>query len=518
MTKLNLQFSHLTTGLCFVLLMSIAVSYPLKAQPIVGAENIALGGGGTAYLSGFEATFWNPANLAVNERQGTIHFGIAHTGILYEPVLSSNAPDKQFLNFTDTFYPYKSDAVGITPDQRQSILNHNYPRNSLTSQHQSRADIILGGLSWQRGEATFTFAARARFSSRTEVGRGWYSEDFVTSNEQEVRDFTLNQQINQFLEFSLGYGREFTFIQGLLPRLSKLYVGIAPKFVLAGPSFNATYDARYIQSEDGNSDIYTTDFFYRTTGDYSQMTFDYLSASSDPETVINRNLSKALEFQTTGYGMGFDFGLTYLIPLGNDLNIIEDTPEKSVVAKSLRFAISINDLGMIRYSKEPLELSSQQDTTQTGSESPKESMFIGSGGQYLVYFDEADSLSNPIRGANNTKEGAFSALMPTSLNAGVMIDFNRIKIMGDLSLGLNNTAFTNTKLAIHLGLEARPLQQVPIRLGARIASGFPTRVSLGTGIETRYWDFNIGSQLLVRSNTFTSEITGGAFAGIQLHL
>ena len=89
--------------------------------------------------------------------------------------------------------------------------------------------------------------------------------------------------------------------------------------------------------------------------------------------------------------------------------------------------------------------------------------------------------------------------------------------MGDLGLGLDNTAFTNTKLTFNLGLETRPLPSVPIRLGTRLASGTPTHLGLGTGIETRHWDFSIGSQVILRSTTFTSELVGGAVAGIQLH-
>jgi hypothetical protein len=99
-----------------------------------------------------------------------------------------------------------------------------------------------------------------------------------------------------------------------------------------------------------------------------------------------------------------------------------------------------------------------------------------------------------------------------------MLELARIKVVGDLTLGLNNTAFTTTKLALHLGVEARPIQQIPVRFGTRLAAGLPTHLGLGTGIETRYWDFNIGAQVLVRSRTFTSEFVGGAFAGLQIHI
>lgn len=509
-----LRFGGLLSVLLFLLFLG---SNSLRAQPVLSAQNTALGSGGTAYLTGFEATFWNPANLMIHDHYGTLHFGIGNTGILYEPVLSSDAAGDQYFNFTDSFYPYKPSAAAITTAQRDVILDNNYPRNSLISQHQTRGDVILGGALWQRKNEAFSIAARARFASRIDVGRGWYSDKFIPSGDKKVRDFTLNHQKNYLYELSFGYAREFTFINGLLPRLSKLYVGIAPKIVLAGPSIDAQYHGQYIQSQNGSTNTYISNFYYRTTGQYSQMTADYLR-SLDPQKAIDDNLNRRFTYQNTGYGMGFDFGLTYYIPLGSDLPTINEDRTKHEVSKSIRVAFSIDDIGLVRYTKKPLELSSPSDTTQNGEQAPRQSMFIGADGQYLSYFDTADSLSNPLLNAQKQSAGNFSTLLPTSINAGVMLDLSRIKLMGDLTIGLNNTAFTTTKLALHLGVEARPIKQIPIRFGTRLAAGIPAQLGLGTGIETKHWDLNLGTQVLIRSNTFTSEFVGGAFAGIQLHL
>lgn len=503
------------TGL--VMLMLSITALPAKAQPVLSAENTALGGGGTAYLSGNEALYWNPANMAINERHGTIHINIGATGILYEPVLSTDAVDEQFFNFTDSYYPYKPGAVAITPAQRQTILSENYPHNRLVSQHQTRADLILGGISWYRGETTFSLSARARYSSRIEVGRGWYATDFINHNDREVRDFTLNQHISENLEIAFGYAHEFTFIEGLSSRLSKLYIGISPKFIIAGPHFSATYNGQKFRSQNSSTEQFVSEFSYQSSGAYSQMTRDYIS-SGDPQSAINNNLNRELSFTPTGYGGAFNFGLTYLIPLGSKLNILEGDPEKSVVGKSLRIAISVNDIGIIRYTKQPLEFSAPSDTLRIGNEQLKQSMFIGSGGQYLVYFDSATELPNPLESAGNPDQDGFASLTPASLNAGMMLDLEHVKLMGDLTLGFNNNAFTNTKLTMHLGLELRALKQIPFRTGTRLASGLPTYVGFGTGIETRYWDFNIGTQIIFRSHTFTTEWVGGAFAGLQFHL
>lgn len=516
MTNSNGIHIRLAMGLAIGVFLVLISSIPGYSQPVLSAQNTALGGGGTAYLSGYEAIFWNPANTAINDRQGNVHIGLAQTGLRYEPVLSSDVIREQFFNFTDSYFPYKPWAVDITSAQRQTILTENYPRSRLTSQHQTRTDILLGGVSWHRDEDSFSLAARARYASHITVGRGWYSSDFVNHNDQETRDFTLNQHINQNLEIAFSYGREFTFIEGLFARLSKLYVGITPKFIIAGPHFSATYNGQQVRT-DNNSGQFIDEFSYHSSGSYSQMTRSYI-ASGDPQAAITNNLDRKIDFSPSGYGGAFDFGLTYLIPLGSDLNILENNREESVVGKSLRIAVSINDLGMIHYNDHPLQFSTSADTTEIGNEPVKESMFNGSGGQYLTYFDEAEELSNPFESSDNSNSDNLSTLTPTSLNAGMLLDLERIKVMGDLTLGLNNNAITNTKLAMHLGLELRPIQKIPLRAGTRLAAGLPPHVSFGTGIETRYWDFNVGTQLIFRSQSFTTEMAGGAVAGFQLHL
>lgn len=501
-----------------VLIAVVSISNSAKAQPVLGAGNTALGGGGTAYLMGPEATFWNPANLAISDRPGNFHIGLGQAGLLYEPVLSTELADNQYFAFTDVYYPYKPHSADISQQQRNTILAHNYSANTLISQHQTRTDIILGGAQWQRKDEAFSIIARARFASRIEAGRGWYSDTFIKTDEGEVRDFTLTQQRNHLYELSFGYGRKFTFINGLLPTLNKLYVGIAPKLVLAGPHLNMKYSARYLRPSEDARKILTKQFSYKSTGNYSAATLAYRSGVH-PRQAIQNNFSRALSLDNTGYGMGVDFGLTYLIPLGDDFSTIDTHPSKAITSKSIRIALSVNDVGLVKYEHNPLRMSTARDSlVATTQQVPPESMFTGADGQYLSYFDTASDLPNPLLNSSNLKHGGYTALLPTSMNAGILLQYSRLKLMGDLTLGLHNTAFTTTKLALHLGLEARPLKPVPLRFGMRFASGLPTQLGLGTGIETTYWNFNIGTQILIRSRTFTSEIVGGAFAGIQLHL
>ena len=515
-TTINRKLEYVFHGLV-VCLFLLLLPASLKAQAVLGAQNTALGGGGTAYLDGYKATLWNPANLVIRDRPGNWHFGLGHTGILYEPVLSTGVAGDQYFNFTDTYFPYRINSADITTAQREAILDNNYAGGELVSQHQTRAEVVLGGALWQGDGKAYSLVARARFASRIEVGRGWYSDAFVDAGDRQVRDLTLHHQRNHLYELSFGYAREFTFINGLFPQINKLYVGIAPKVVLAGPSLDLAYSARYLRSEEGANTVFSRKFSYRSTGNYSRGTLAYRSGLG-PQQAIREHFDRRLGIDNTGYGAGVDFGLTYVIPLGDDLSTIARNSESAIVDKSIRIAFSVNDVGIVRYDGNPLRLSAPRDTTTQAVESVSRSMFIGADGQYLSFFNDLGQLPNPINADGNPKTGSYTTLLPTSINAGLLLELSTFRLMGDLTLGLNNTAFNTTKLAFHLGLEARPIQKVPLRFGTRLAAGLPTRLGIGTGFESRYWDFNIGTQILIRSRTLTSEMVGGAFAGIQLHL
>lgn len=501
--------------ICFAVFGLLLPYSGVKAQPVLGAENIALGSGGTAYLSGFESTFLNPANLAIPSHEGRLHIGIGHLGLSYEPILSTASASDQFSNFRRSLSPYTPGDNVITDTQRNELLDEHYPGNRNVSRHLNRADLILGGFLWQNRDEAYSFVIRTRIGSRIEIGRGWYSYGYQNRDGTRIRDFTLTQQKQQLYEFSFGYGREFTIINGLIPRLSKLYVGIAPKFVISGMYHDLQFNAGYRETGEGDI-IYNSDFSYHATGDFSRLTSRYLRGA-DPANSIGEILDRAPLSPAGGYGIGFDFGFTYLIPLGSGLPTEQPGRERSEVTRSLRIAFSLTDIGILHYSDQPIRLSSSADSLQLPTQDVTGTMFTGAGGQYLFLFDEASSLPNPFRNSDIQTGPGFEGVLPTSANAGMLFELNRLKLMADLTLGLYNTAFTTTKLTAHLGLEIRPHRQIPLRFGTRLAAGTPINFGFGTGLESRYFDVTVGAQILMRSRTLTSEFAGGAFAGLQLH-
>lgn len=498
------------------------------SQPVLTPQNISMGGGGTAYLTGYEANFINPANLMIPERTTDFSIGVGEIGGFFTPVVSAKSAEQQLIRYKNYLDAYQPGDGSITPEERQQILDRNYPHGRLRSEHQHRLDVILGGIHWQRGDQAFSFTARTRTSTRFEVGRGWYDEKFWEqgNSASNVRDMSLIQQSQLLYEFSFGYAQTFDFVSGMIPRVGRLYIGLAPKFIVGGSYLNLNYDSRYWFTDEMDQPRYTRSFDYHSTGNYSIATEQY-AREGNADAAIQRNFPSTFykdftEYtKPTGYGAGFDFGLIYVLSLGDDLSLARPD-RKQVLDKSLRLGFSVTDIGFVSYNKNPFSIFQAQDTTIAPAASTSESRFEGPPGQYISFFDQVETGFNPlqyqqINGEDNQQKGRFNTILPTSFNAGMLLQVSRLKVSADLTLGLNDSAFNNTKLMGHFGIEFAPIKAIPIRLGTQIASSSPLLWSAGTGVEMKHWELSLGAQFLSKRNSPTLELSGAAFGGFKFH-
>ncbi|MFH5834049.1 DUF5723 family protein [Halalkalibaculum sp. DA384] len=485
-----------------------------------------MGGGGTAYLTGYEAAFINPANLAVPDKSTRFSIGIGTAAGFFAPVMSVGSTSRQFQAYKNYLDAHQPEATAITASEKQLILDRNYPKGRSRSEHQHRMDLILGGVQWRQGDRAFSLTARTRFSTRTEVGRGWYDETFEDlDSSTSVRDVSLFQQ-SQFLhEFSFGYGQTFDFVSGLIPRVGKLYIGIAPKFILGGSYLDLQYDSRYWFTDEMDQPLFTRSFSYRSTGNFSGATRHY-TANGDPSAAVQRHFPSSFQqdfsdYTTpTGMGGGLDFGLVYVLTLGDDLSLAH-SGNTQPIEKSLRLGFSVTDLGFVSYNENPRSLDHARDTTLTPFAAASGQKYEGSPGQYLSFFDEVPDLNpfqfNQVGRSDDSPERPFKAVLPTSFNAGMLLQVNRLKLAADLTLGLNDSAFNNTKLIAHFGMEFAPVKPVPIRLGAQVATDSPTLWSLGTGIVMKHWELSAGAQFLSPRGSPALNLSGAAVGGLTFH-
>lgn len=484
------------------------------AQPVLTPRNVALGGGGSTYITDYQANFYNPANLRIKESSTDFDVGVMVVGVYFNGVQNFTDITQQRNNLQNYFYAFEPDAYGISPLERDQILTDNYVRNRNLSRHQTRADITVFGIKWRRGDKAYAIALRDRISSSFEVGKGWYSNAPQLIDEVNSVDRTLNHRYQSLYELSFGYAENFRLFTDMTPRLDEFSFGIAPKIVASGPVQLASWRNVYQEQDDGSVQR-IQEFQYRAAGSFANATQAYLQGT-DVNTALTGNLSNNL-FDPVGVGAAVDLGFTYLITLGNDLSTIEEGNEST--RKSLRLSFSITDLGLIHSFADRIELTGFADTSVVAGlpdgNSVVNNAFVGAPGQFLAFTD-AFAVNNPFMAASQAS-GSSMFIMPTAMHAGAMLEINKIKLMGDLSIGLTNTAFNSTKVVASAGIELRPLDFLPLRAGTQLATELPSFFSFGAAIETRLVDISLATQFVARTFDQNPTLSGFTAAAFQFH-
>lgn len=485
-------------------------------QPVLTPKNMALGGGGSTYITDYNANFYNPANLHIRDRKGRVNLGFLITGTYFNPVQSFSNLDDQRKNFTDYLVQYKPGSYSIGQTEKKQIIDHNYSSKRLTSPHQSRFEATLFGVHWKNKDNAYSIAMRTRTSSTFEVGRNWYSIIPVTNNDVAYSNQTLRHRYQTLHEISFGYAESIDFFNQMSSRLENFIIGIAPKLVLGGAYQNANWKNIYSVESEANTIQHAQEFEYAAVGRFKDATEDYLGGTSSNQAIQdNINPISDQIFDIYGIGAGLDIGLTYLLTLGKDLSALNRRNEE--IHSSLRISVSVTDIGFVSYKDDGISYNSGKDTTIVSSfPSSANDAFIGAPGQFLAFADQF-AATNPFKEFEpNTRR--FSVLLPTALHSGILLELNRVKVSGDISMGLTNSAFNSKKLVASFGVEIRPLKFLPLRAGTQLASELPGYISLGTALETRYWDFSIATQLSMGTYSSISTFTGLTVAALQFHL
>lgn len=496
----------------FVILY-FSLSTALFAQISLSTESMGLGGGGTAYLTGYEALFVNPANLYIQEKSYSLQISAMQSGIYSEYLLPETDFNRRTGQFRSAFLPYKTidPSLELNEASRNSLLDRNYPGSRRVASFQSFADIQWLGIKWAGKEKSYALALRSRVYSRYELGRGLFSGDPVEKNGQLILDRSFRHQYRSLHELSFGYAESFDFLNGLSPRLTELIVGMAPKIVISGSYLNSEYENVY-QYRDG-------DPAWTHKGQYRQQssgTFtgneNYFDQSGELYYVDG---SFPGLMNPSGIGIGIDVGVTYLVTFGNDLSLLQR--DENSTEKSLRLSLSITDLGAIYQFEQPEKITTEKFSEETTQLPPVSNYrFTGAPNEHLFFLDHMED--SPFRLDPGFSNNSYSTMLPASIQAGALFQLNRIKLMGDVSLPVVDNEFATKAPVVYLGAEVKPLSFLPIRGGTRIAPHLPGYYSIGFGLQTRYFELN--AALKVKSSRIgpTNEIVGASMAGIKIFL
>jgi len=487
----------------------------ISAQIILTPQNTGLGGGGTAYVTGPEALFVNPANLRIRESSYGVRLTLLNGGLYYDELFPETFGLDRFSRFFDINKLHADDTSRrpLTSDISDKLIDGNYGERQQTKTVIHQAELHWFGIKWVRPQRSYAIAARTRIANKFEVGRGLFTTSSFDEGDTISRNQFFSHNTQVLHEISFGFGESFTYLNGQYPGLSEFIIGIAPKLVIPGSYQDVEYDRDFTFNPSGGNWESIRAYRQVSAGAFTETATTFFN---NP-TAAFENLSPPLLselLRPRGIGFGLDAGITYLMTLGDDLSVLRD--KNNPTEKSLRLSLSITDLGFVLYNNDALRYESEPDNIEL-QESPPVSEFIYEGipdehYSFLAQFDDFTELA-----ITENNESGFKVALPTTMQAGAVFQYNRLKAVGDLSYSVIKSAFTPPGLALYTGLELRPLPMLPLRAGTRFAKGMPGYISFGAGIQTGLVHLHGSVMIRNRGTGFENELLGMSALGITFY-
>ncbi len=280
---------------------------------------------------------------------------------------------------------------------------------------------------------------------------------------------------------------------------------------------DARYKNNYRKSASGRqSHIHT--LHYESSGTFARLVDDMHGGSSAREA-ISQHLSQSSLRQSSGYGLGLDFGLTYTYPLGGDLALKHgDDIYMQNAEKVLRLSFSATDIGYFHHTETPRVLQFSQDTTRDPIPDQLPLIFqhfTGSPGQYHHLIEQDKTQDHPIQASNKRTE-SFRQLLPASLQGGAALVYERFTWTAEIRTSLVSSAFGKPGLSMHSGIGYYLLPRWPLRTGIQLRKNQPTLIGIGTGIEAEHWSLNASIQFAGETNRINTDLYGAAITSLRL--
>ncbi len=446
----------------------------LHGQPVTSPEQVALGGAVT-YVTGSAAHFYNPANLMIrsNRRPTQITMGM---GGLYS---SKSIPVADFHKMPDQVAGSHFLSVDLADSRLLSdseLINLFEDGNRYYEVQQY--DIIPAGISWRGSSHVRSLAFRSRGISSFEMSRDWFALQTDETEEDETVTRFLNEKYQVYHEISFGIAREATMFNRWQAGLNTLLLGFSPKVIAGGMYAETQFQSDYHPVNDTWQNVKSMDA--RLAGDMAGYSRE-VRATGLAQTAFSNHIDPRSNFRINGLGVGLDAGLTYIIPLGNDISLSPHIDEP--LRKSLRFSLSLTDFGVIRYYNEAQEWRSSNfeefhddlPVTNTG--------YSGKPGEFFHYLSSDSSEAIILNNLVQRQKQSFTVQLPTELHMGAAFQYNRITSTLDLNYRFHPADFQPSGWRISAGTELRILSFLPLMGSIQLKPGNKQTLGMGAGLD-----------------------------------
>lgn len=483
----------------------------LYSQATYSPETVALGGA-TAFTSGPQASYQNPANLMLRTTRQNNMLTLGHLGFgLSEGMYTNNVAD-EYIAIQDYFSP-GSPTAAYDDRERSGFYTHRFSGEQELFSNTSNYDLLLLGMSWQFDNTAFALTLRSRGISTFQQNSGWESPEFTAvDNNLEVLTRQLRHRIVTFHEISLAYAREYELLTGWRKGLSSFYIGINPKLLIGGMYFDGDYDAYYRRNPHFLQT--TKSYTAKSVGDYNSV-FSPEASPSDITESIAFGLNDGSLIENNGLGAGFDFGLTYVRNLSDDLSLRDGSRER--IRKSFAISASLTDVGYIAYSSQSASVHSFYNNSNTEAPEANTAVFTGRLGEFDGYLANDENENVIFESSSQTDEDAYWVQLPTALNMGTALTYFPITLLANASYMINNSGYEQRRLHTNIGAEIRVLRIIPVRGSIAFNTTGNTEYGFGIGVDLSVVELSTAIRIQPSPDT-DNLATGFGLAGITIRI
>ena len=479
------------------------------------STSMGLGGGGSAYVSGYHAGFINPANLMLPERDTRITLGILG-GIGSSAggsLMNISLYNKHFTN------------GNVLDAQKTMEISDEWFGKSRNAMRYMGADasVVPMGASYRRDNMAFSSAIRVRTMSSAHMSKGFF-ELALTGLDSGVfkdpKNVDLSGEVLGMWEWSFGYAMEvWRNSDAFEPGAQRIYAGVAPKLLFGmGYARIGLESSLQVTGQNIEQSSVLHDFEYEllTVGNLTED----LDAYYQERRVRNNEDALLSDFVDDdsfsdlggvfGTGFGLDLGATWEWYRGNiSLPVIGSGPQ------IIRASFSITDIGSISFSDNAGEFSASDTFDWEGLAVDFDYVDREHDGDFFDYLEYVvkDSIGSDIYGNFSSKDVSSHRVGLTPMvTLGGAITMGKLGVMLDIGKGLNNRGINSRRLYTALGSEYLLINAIPLRFGLRVGGDSSVNLSFGTGVDLKNFEFGFSVMTTPSSKRRGTNI-GAAWSG-----